>query len=145
MAKLKPQKIEAYKCPKCNAFLTMTYEQAQAHVDSPVDEPFQTGFVYAIDIHEGTYLLRRVIDSRLISQEEVGEGVHGYEHRVDGYTVHRDEIIPGSEGIINTKRIREDFKKGSSRLLTTEEVARLRKVFGRRIRRTDPSLEARTK
>ena len=145
MAGLKPQRIEAYRCPKCNAVLTIPYGQAQAHVDVPVDQPFKKGFVF-----QTRFLLYRITGEGSLCGCLDQRYVHGWDQiyatcALKSTEKEFRESFLNRSSTINSKKIREQLENGEWTLADVETAKSLRKINGCMIHRTDPSLEARTK
>jgi len=138
--------IRGYTCNVCGMQMVgVSEEEALEHARVPVDKPFQKRFAYVAWTIKEDYSVRIIIGPGKLSQDREGTGVHGYEQDTASYSVWGTEIVPREVIPINTRQVRIDFRRGISRLLTTDEATFLEKFLKKKIRRTDPSLEARTK
>ena len=117
MAKAKPQKIEAYRCPKCTAVLTMTYEQVQAHVDVKVDRHLPVGFTYLW----GDHLACIVRGKGSISKSTEPKKIHSYEQPAIVYSFHSQHIVRSLNHLhVYSREIREGFASGECTFLHPE-------------------------
>ena len=101
MSKLRPVSIEAYKCPKCDSVIKGPYKQAQKHVDVPIDRHLPVGFVYTMSSNI-VYIVAGKGEKALN---------HGHLQPVIAHSLNIDSILLNDYRHINSKKIRESFRK----------------------------------
>jgi len=140
MGKLRPIPIEAYKCSKCDLIIEGTYEQAQKHVDTLIDRPLPVGFVYTT--------------SSNIVYIVAGKGErdlnHGHLQPAIVHSLNLGGRLLEVYRHINSKKIREDFRKKRVSFLHPNRFKRVKLRYegeksadGKplKLKRTVPSLE----
>lgn len=126
-----PEPIEAYRCPKCEKILVGTREEAQKHVDIPLDIKLPKGFVYK----EGQIMFRIIESGGRLGERSQP---HCYTYRTRGYNTKSPGIgsrgfeVGSLEQTLNIKRfmlfIQSSGQKGCS-TLGEEEFNELRKKY----------------
>jgi len=143
MARLKPIPIPidgGYECPLCNRkMFGVTEEQAQAHVDIPIDASFPKDFTLA---YQEMFFYTATDIKELLQGQEVCSA-HSYnqlfEIRTPGSILIGMDARTISE---NVKELKEAFQDGRARFLFPREMSILReKLPGKRFIKTTKVLE----
>jgi hypothetical protein len=123
MPKAKPIKIEAYECPKCKAIIKGTYEEAQKHVNIPINRPLPTGFTFISPVGFVEIILGK---GRISAGERrVGdfgsEYTHTYIQPTFMYAPGRSRETFEESQEYPSESIRKWFKNGDSLFLSQEQ------------------------